>query len=73
MWKQDLRGFLEVLDQVENEEEEERLKADQQLAGKDKNKKNKKAPRKKRSVDKLIVGDKSKKQPKKNQKKDSLG
>ncbi len=39
------------------------MKADQQLAGKDKDKKKNKKPRKKKSVDKIILGDKSKKQP----------
>jgi len=39
-----------------------------QLTGKDKNKKKAKKPRKK-SVDKLVAGDKANKQPKKNNKK----
>lgn len=52
MWRHDLREFLEVLDQIENEQEEERLKADQQLAGKEKDKKKAKKPRKKKSLDK---------------------
>lgn len=43
MWNADLLAFLEVLDKVEQEEEEERLKGEDKVKGKDKGIRAKKA------------------------------
>lgn len=59
MWNADLIAFLEVLDKVEQEEEEERLKGEDKVKGKDKGIKAKKA--KKEGKEKAKKADKNEK------------
>lgn len=63
MWNADLIAFLEVLDKVELEEEEDRLKGEDRVKGKDKGIKAKKA--KKEGKEKAKKGDKADKNEKK--------
>lgn len=63
MWNADLIAFLEVLDKVEQEEEEDRLKGEDRVKGKDKGIKAKKA--KKEGNDKPKKGEKADKNEKK--------
>ena len=59
MWNADLLAFLEVLDKVEQEEEEERLKGEDRVKGKDKGIKARKA--KKEGKEKAKKGEKGEK------------